>query len=146
MRKPEIPESKILTHEDMFTLGYGKFIRGMAAKKSMHSPAQDGAEKVAAVQAYINHGRWVIECPDCNGAQIASEEERRFWCLGCGNASVNFAWRHVRMPRERADIEAVLLRRPAARSDKAITRNWLPGETLRELEMENASHGVGINS
>lgn len=143
MRKPVMPENKILTHEDMFTLAYGGFIRGMAAKKSLHTPAQDGAEKAGEIQAYINHGRWIAECPDCNGAQIVSEEERRFWCLGCGNASVNFAWRHVRMPKNRAAIEAVLVMRPAAQSDKAINRNWSATETLKELEQENADHGVG---
>ena len=145
MRKAKIPDNKILTHEDMFMLDYGKFVRGLASKKSMHMPAQDGV-KNGEVVAYINHGRWVAECPDCAGAQIVSEKERRFWCVSCGNAAINFAWRHVRLPRDREGIEAVLVVRPAARSDKAVTRNWTPGETIEDLEQENVTHGVGSNS
>lgn len=145
MRTPKIPD-KILTHEDMFNQPYTGFVRGMAAKKSMHAPARDDVTAGAPVQAYVNHGRWIAECPDCNGAQIMSETERRFWCLSCGNAAINFAWRHVRLPRDRDDIESTLMLRPAARPDKAITRNWNAGETVEELEQENASHGVVGNS
>lgn len=145
MRKPAIPDNKILTHEDLFRLPYGEFVRYSASRKSMQAPAQDGVTD-GEVVAYVNHGRWIAECPDCAGAQIVSEKERRFWCLNCGNATVNFAWRHVRMPQKRTAIETKLVLRPAARSDRAVTRNWLPGETVEDLQRENAEHGVDSNT
>lgn len=145
MRKRTLPD-KILTHEDMFRLPYGVFVRGMATKKSMRPPGQDGVTGGAPIRAYINHGKWVVECPDCTGAQVVSEEERRFWCVSCGNATINFAWRHVRLPRDRDKIEAALVVRPAARADKAITRNWNLDETVADLEQENVDHGVERDS
>jgi hypothetical protein len=105
MRKPDTPDDKIITHEDIFRLPYGEFVRYSASRKSMQAPAQDGVTD-GEIVAYVNHGRWVAECPDCAGAQLVSELERRFWCLNCGNAAVNFAWRHVRMPQKRTAIEA----------------------------------------
>lgn len=111
----------------------------------MQAPAQDGVTD-GEIVAYVNHGRWIAECPDCAGAQLVSELERRFWCLNCGNAAVNFAWRHVRMPQKRTAIEAELVIRPAAKGDRAITRNWLPGETVKDLQRENVEHGVDSNT
>ncbi len=145
MRKPDTLDDKIITHEDIFRLPYGEFVRYSASRKSMQAPAQDGVTD-GEIVAYVNHGRWVAECPDCAGAQLVSELERRFWCLNCGNAAVNFAWRHVRMPQKRTAIEAELVIRPAARSERAITRNWLPGETVEDLQRENVEHGVDSNT
>lgn len=145
MRKPDTPDDKIITHEDIFRLPYGEFVRYSASRKFMQAPAQDGVTD-GEIVAYVNHGRWIAECPDCAGAQLVSELERRFWCLNCGNAAVNFAWRHVRMPQKRTAIEAELVIRPAARSERAITRNWLPGETVEDLQRENVEHGVDSNT
>lgn len=145
MRKPDTLDDKIITHEDIFRLPYGEFVRYSASRKSMQAPAQDGVTD-GEIVAYVNHGRWVAECPDCAGAQLVSELERRFWCLNCGNAAVNFAWRHVRMPQKRTAIEAELVIRPAAKGDRAITRNWLPGETVKDLQRENVEHGVVSNT
>lgn len=145
MRKPDTPDDKIITHEDILRLPYGEFVRYSASRKSMQAPAQDGVTD-GEILAYVNHGRWIAECPDCAGAQLVSELERRFWCLNCGNAAVNFAWRHVRMPQKRTAIEAELVIRPAARNERAITRNWLPGETVEDLQRENVEHGVVSNT
>ncbi len=132
---------KILTHEDMFKLPYGVFVRGIAAKKSMHAPGQDGVTGGTPLKARVDWGRWLVDCPDCNSAAIVSEESRLYWCLTCGNASINFAWRKVQMPRDRSDIEAALVKRPAAQPDNAVTRNWTPGETVAELEKVNTENG-----
>jgi hypothetical protein len=40
-------------------------------------------------------------------------------------------------PTNRADIERVLAQRPFA-----LTRNWLPAETLHDLIVENVEHGL----
>ena len=26
------------------------------------------------VKAYINHGRWIADCPNCGGAEVAQKE------------------------------------------------------------------------
>lgn len=143
MRRPEIPEGVIVTFEHTWGVDYRAWVRAMARKDSMHAPGPDNAVAGAEVRAYINGGRWLAECPDCRSAQVVSDTERVFWCLHCGNSEINFAWRHVRMPRNRRAIEPVLLKRPAARSDRAISRNWKVGEAVEFLEQENVEHGVG---
>jgi len=43
----------------------------------------------------------------------------------------------VEFPEDRATIEAILLLRP-----NPANRNWLPGETLADLVLENVVHGI----
>lgn len=133
---------KILTHEDMMNLPYVRFVRSIASKKSMHAPAQDGVTAGTTLKARIDWGRWLVDCPDCPSAAMVSENERVYWCLSCGNASVKFAWRKVQMPQARKSIEAALMKRPAAQPNNAVTRNWKPGETVAELEKVNKDNGV----
>lgn len=83
-----------------------------------------------AVPAYANHGRWIAECPDCSGAQMASPSDYRFMCNLCANVAVGGAWRPVTWPEERDSIEALLIERPLA------NQNWTPGETLDDLADE----------
>lgn len=144
MRRPTLPVDKIITHEDGWIVPYVQWVRTFASRSGLHAPAQDGVTAGADVLAYINHGRWIAECPaeGCNGAQVASEKTRQFWCLHCGNAEIDFAWRHVRFPRYRTAIESILVQRPSARADRALTRNWVRGETVIDLRAENVKHGV----
>lgn len=85
------------------------------------------------VTAYVNHGRWVADCPFCNGAELIDLDDPRFYCLSCLNATVGGAWLAVKLPApaERAAIEHELLRRKEDRH-----RNWLPGETVTRLHQE----------
>lgn len=96
------------------------------------------APAVQAV-AYVNHSRWVVDCPFCNSAQIASPDDRRFVCCDCLNATVAGRFVEVVWPAaaERAQIEQLLLARGGV-----ANRNWSPGETAAELRLENAAHGV----
>jgi hypothetical protein len=106
--------------------------------------------------AFMASGRWVARCPVCGTAERAGRcddgrpgglEAARFTCVpgsldapavglvlprrGCG-------WRGpVEWPANIADLERVLLARPAA-----VTRNWVPGESLWDLISENAAHGI----
>ena len=143
MIRPEIPHDVIVTFEHIWGVDYYAWVRTMAQGNGLRPPAQNGVTAGDDVRAYVNSGRWIAECPDCHSAQVISDKTRDFWCLHCGNASIDFMWRHVRMPRDRKPIEDTLIRRPAARSDRALTRNWLTDETVEDLEAENVTHGVG---
>jgi len=90
-----------------------------------------------AVKAEINHGRWIVRCPACSGAEEADPGEPIFYCLSCGNDENGGHVMQVVFPDDRAAIEAALLRREMG------NRNWAPGESLSDLEMENAEHGLG---
>ena len=83
--------------------------------------------------AYVNHGRWVVDCTKCSGAGLASREVGVSCCFDCGTV-----YTRVSFPKDAEKIEALLLRR----SDLA-TRNWTIGETLKSLRYENESHGIG---
>lgn len=84
------------------------------------------------VQAYINHGRWIAMC-ECGGAEIVWAEGL-FMCQSCWNSAHKHNFRTVEFPVKRAEIEAILERRPL------LNRNWLLGEAISQLEKENKEH------
>ena len=88
------------------------------------------------LDAYVNAGRWVVDCP-CGSAQIASKTDLRFFCVECGNVWCEGKWAKVRFTREAKAVEAALMRRPFSRN-----RNWVPSETPADLEAENRENGV----
>lgn len=83
-----------------------------------------------------NHGRWVVECPDCAGAQLACATDHRFLCNYCGNTAVDGAWRRIAWPQDRNEIEEALAVRPQP------NRNWSPAQTVADLLAENAAEMV----
>lgn len=90
-----------------------------------------------AVPVVLNQGRWIACCPDCNGAQLASQTDQRFLCNECANIANGGAWRPTAWPPDRPAIEAALDRRQPA------NQNWVPGETVADLLAENAANGGG---
>lgn len=84
--------------------------------------------------AYVNHGRWVADCPSefCNGA-VAVTPGQPFLCGSCLNIDIGCRYRMIEWPHERGAIEAALSERPVPE-----VANWLPGETARDLRNENA--------
>lgn len=92
-----------------------------------------------AVAVYVNEARWVVDCPDCGGAQIASRADRRFMCNECANIAIGGLWRPVVWPSSTVEqgIEKALAPRPPRNA------HWLPGETVADLVAENAENGVG---
>lgn len=94
---------------------------------------------------YCEGGIWIAQCPQswCVGAdhygpgphtgRIGGLCEDRFTCPRCTNV-VGVIW-----PDNVDDIMHVLMRRPMPE-----TRNWLPGETVQDLIVENAIHGIGV--
>jgi hypothetical protein len=87
------------------------------------------------VHAFVNAGRWLVQCPRCNGAQFAFQNDPWFLCTDCPDGHV---WRTVVWPKERRNLEAELLVRP----DRE-TRSWRLGESIADLVKQNAEHGVG---
>jgi hypothetical protein len=87
--------------------------------------------RMKALVAYVNHSRWIVDCPDCNSAQVASPSDPRFFCAECANVAVDGAWRRVVFPDDVDTLEQAL----DARREPA-TRNWLPHETVDELHAE----------
>jgi hypothetical protein len=96
-------------------------------------------------EVFAAQGYWVARCPrpHCWGAEHhgprrggAGMELGGLFDAGmeCKECHGRFA---VTWPTDRAEIERILMDRP----DPA-TRNWLPGETLQELVIENLAHGI----
>src|SRR5690349_22815708 len=90
------------------------------------------------IHARVNHGIWIVDCPDCTGAQFACPDDHRFMCNYCGNAMLDGLWRPVEWPKNRAAIDEVLMKRKMPNQ-----RHWKPlEETITDLKAENIEHGV----
>lgn len=91
-----------------------------------------------AIEAFVNDGRWVVQCPDCRSGQLVDPETiERFFCIECLNERVDRQWVPVRYPAEVEEIEAAL-------SVRVLWErmNWRPGETVEDLRRENREHGI----
>lgn len=109
------------------------------------------------VTARINHGRWLADCnrPGCRGAELVTPGVA-FICGSCypgafaADAAERARWTRiaaargelhdVAFPEDGPAIEAAL----AGRDEP--NRNWTPGETVADLESENAAHGIPVAS
>lgn len=93
-----------------------------------------------ALVAYVNHSRWVANCPGCGGGIACWPEHGHGACLDCGNV-----WPIIfPSPRDIAAGSNVLLARP-----EASTRNWRVdrGEDRRRPESgERAARASRGNS
>jgi hypothetical protein len=99
---------------------------------------EQGYNKDAApLIAFVNQGRWLVECRDCSGSEYAWEEGW-FMCRSCWNSAVGSQYRPAVFPKDRAKIEGALVLRPIA------NRNWNPGETIGQLEAENLLHAHSL--
>lgn len=92
------------------------------------------------VEAFVNSGRWMVECGDCYTAVLVDPDDLRFYCPGCATSGF---WKRIVMPMERGEIERLLLLRPGWQAN-APHRNWLPDETVQDLVQENLVHGVEV--
>ncbi len=147
---------KIYHHEDYFSGpngGPGQALRDWLAptwyKYQGGRELPSLAEHAGELDARIEQGRWVVGCPNlneagdpCNTSILASMATPFFICVECGSPENRHRWYAVAFPREKAAIEANLLVRPALKSFDAINRNWKPGETLADIQLENAEHGL----
>lgn len=87
-----------------------------------------------SVAAYVNHDRWVADCPACGGGMEAWPENPEVACIHDG---LIFGATFPHANTVRAAKEA-LDRRPFMEN-----RNWYPDrETPADLRAENRKHGV----
>lgn len=106
-------------------------------------PIADVATEATPALAFVDplpdgSVRWIARCPDClsagrTGAEYVWLATPLMFCMRCANSDIGGRWRRVAVPPERREIERLLeLRRDPE------TRVWWPGETLGDLEAENA--------
>jgi hypothetical protein len=88
-----------------------------------------------SVMAYVNQSAWAAACPFCPNHQVV-EPGQPFFCVNCMMQGNGFLAMAVSFPPNRAEIEAILLKRRSPN-----TRNWLLGETADDLRRENWTHG-----
>lgn len=89
------------------------------------------AATLKSATAYVNYGRWVIDCPRCNSGMLVSETFAQ--CPEC-KVGVDVRWPE-RALREWA--EGILSKRPRD------NRNWYPDrEGIEDLKAENLMHGI----
>lgn len=94
---------------------------------------------MAGVLAYVNHGRWVADCPECGGGILVrivpSERVDRTTCRDCGS-EVGIV---------RPDDEVVAAGEDVLSRRRPENRNWDPSrETVADLKAENARYGVSF--
>jgi len=82
---------------------------------------------------YVNEGRWVTTCLNCNGGIAVAPDIEWCACRDCGSM-------YKIVKPDRAEVRAaerVLSHREPG------NRNWHPGkEKIRDLKSENAKQGV----
>ena len=91
--------------------------------------------EVEPLKAWVSEGRWIVRCGgvSCHGAE-------RVWegglvmCASCWNSYAGHKLVRTSFPRSRKRIETLLDVRPLE------SRNWLLGETVADLEAQNAEH------
>ena len=96
--------------------------------------------------AYVNHGRWVVDCPFCGGAEQEWPQGLRTHpsvphpfglvndTLHCGYTGKTCV---AQFPDDRFAIESVLSKRPEPQ-----TRNWFVHESVEDLHAENVERGI----
>ncbi len=104
-------------------------------------PPLDQIADTEPVIAIVNCNRWVVQCPDCAGAEFVWREgPHLLMCQSCWNSTVGHKWRRVVIPQEAEQVEAILEARPLP-----DTRNWRPQESLTDLADQNRAHGLEVH-
>jgi len=86
-------------------------------------------------QAYVTEGLWYASCPNCKTPHIVDDREPVLFCTVCLCAKNEGRPYAVGFEGQR-EVEALFARRKDPR-----TRNWVPGETLADLEKEQRAMG-----
>lgn len=116
-----------MAHAGVVDVDSYRKVHRQALMKNGKNVKENEADQVA----YINHGRWLVNCRECNGAGLTSRTMKVSCCFDCGSV-----FTHVVFPKQAKKIETALLKR----SDMA-SRNWTT-ESVETLMKENKSHEV----
>lgn len=108
----------------------------LARRAGFKVPALSEIAKGTPAQTRVNHNRWIVDCPDCGGAEFLWPENLMM-CANCWNQGVGGLWRRVEIPDNGNEIETVLKARPVP-----ATRNWERHETVAHLKRENQAKGL----
>ena len=100
-------------------------------------PPMARVSKAVPLKARLYRNQWIVDCPECRGAEFAFFDEPLFMCSNCFNGAVGGEWRRVEFPPNRTEIEAAVKVRAVP-----ANRNWEPGETVDMLRAENRAHGL----
>ena len=134
----------IVEHEHWQHSSFIEFSAGFFLQKGHgRLPPLTAAQNL--IEAKINQGRWIVECPNtgCGGALCISSRQPYFICLECASPENGGRWYRIHFPPQKKVIEGILLKRPARDPWLASNRNWAPSETVAELRAENRARGLG---
>lgn len=140
----------IIYAESYYGLSFEEYIESVLNRvrvKSMHLPPLKAVKisQEGSLSARVNHGRWIVDCPVCKGAEYVFKSRLLMLCQNCRNDSTD-EFRQVVLPQEVDEIEAALCKRPEqsyAFGRRCYPhRNWEVGQTVADLERENKEHGV----
>ena len=134
---------KILHHEDTQGMALDDWLYVAVKRRGPGLRATTDTHPTQRVEAYVNYGQWVAECPSGDGGAIVASRTKPFMCPECWNAPWGGQWLEVVYPANKAALEAVLLARPKVRNEFR-TRNWVPSETADDLRAENTARGLAL--
>ena len=135
IKRPGDPAPTMLPAERAAELA----IHGHWHRKDVEAHVPETTAEQPVLHAFVNDFRWLVQCPVCNGAQLAARGDPRFFCIDCLNEHAGRQWLPVTWPStdQQAEIEGLLLKRPLTH-----TRSWKPDETTEQLRGQNVAHGV----
>lgn len=85
------------------------------------------------VEAHASWSKWAARCGLCPNGTSLQRLQPTWDCWICGTTT-EIIWPHIKMIEA---VERLLMMRP-----DPTKRNWFPGETLHDLMLENAEHGI----
>lgn len=103
---------------------------GLPIRRRAGDYSTDLRESRKKIVAYVSGGKWIADCPTCNGGVACWSENPRGACLDCGTI---YRIDHP-SPEERNLVETLLTARP-----RVEDRSWLRhrGEKPDNLRREN---------
>ena len=107
----------------------------LSPERKLEVIADRKVHKGVKAWARVNSGRWLVDCPmpGCSSAQMASWDDRRFFCCDCAMRAIGGKWVEVVWPDDPLSVEAQLSLRP-----HTSVMHWDPGETNADLAAQDA--------
>lgn len=119
--------------------------RALMLRRGLKIPRLDDIDGGPSLPAWIQQSYLVVSCPECTASGRPDAEVAAVWlegphlmyCAVCGNAAVGGRMRRVALPDRLNEIDALL----GVRENPGL-RNWIPGESVENLVVENAALGL----